>query len=452
MYASKSFCNVGALVSNVPGVNSTAGEITQDAMTYSRELGTYQVSERTGYTLHTLTSADETETAVAMPYALALQIINATHFLVNKAFTETGEIFHDELLADFIEYGDANDFTTASLGPVVKHVINGADRWLPNWLKFKSELGVEVDVDNENTIWLSIASLALEYDDYEIVPVKPIPNLDSFFLSGANVEALIDALTFSQTIDDIHTVRGAHPETVLRSDAYDYINPLDQTHRVSVNWPVLIYGPAGNNTDAIKDNLIDFILANSTHDRNAWTAIFPDIFKRTEFMVIPQWNRYAIPSMTLQNGIFSPVANLKESYAYLKQVVSDYDEDHVDEYATVFGHQHRSLSVACVGSAENRDDLFQIDDVFTDYINVASSSVDFNRMAPATQAWVTMITTMIVLAETMSQYTTMPQGMMRITRAGVLYVVKTYNNIQYLVAAKSSVFTLLGLDEDGNPI
>ena len=55
---------------------------------------------------------------------------------------------------------------------------------------------------------------------------------------------------------------------------------------------------------------------------------------------------------------------------------------------------------------------------------------------------------MIVVAETMNEFSTVPVGMMKMKRGSMLYVVKTYRNIQYLVAAKRTVYERLGLSYD----
>ena len=437
MYASKSFCNVDAFLSNTPGQNSSVGELSTYGQTFTRELGVYQDAAQPGYTLLNLKSANDTG-PVALNNSLKAQAIGIVHYVVNKALTTTGQIFPDELLQELVTWAAANNASQVAIGPVLEH----DGKWVPNWIRWKSGHVVE---DNENTVWLAIDSFVGEYSEYEIVVVPPLDNLDLFFSSSSNIASLLAQLTTPVLFDRVQDYRNGNPDTITRTDLYDWINPLNSTDKQSTPWPVLIYGPAGNNIDAIKDALIDYILANSTHTRQEWTVIFPDIFRRTEFIMAPHWHKYAIPNMTLQHGIYSPITNPGEALAFLKQVANQYASDHVDDNACVMGNPHRSLTVSVVGSAENRDALFRIDAVFEDYINVSSTSIDFNRMDPVTQAWAIMIGEMLPVAEEMTEFTTMPQGMMKMTRDGILYVVKTYNNIQYLVASKRSVYALLGI-------
>ena len=437
MYASKNFCNVDAFITNVPGENASAGELTPYAATFTREMGVYHNPNQPGYTLCNFKSLAD-GAPVVMDFQLVNQALAMVKLLVDKTLAVSGELFADELLTELTEWAAANDANSVAIGPVHEH--NG--RWVPDWIRWSSKLVVG---DNENTVWLAIDAFVAQYSDYDIVVVPPVDNLDQFFATGSFVENMIKAITVPQTMEKIQLARDGHPDTILRSDNYDYINPLNPAQRVTVTWPVLIYGPAGNNVDAIKDALITYILAHSTHTRAEWTQIFPDIFRRTEFILAPHWQHYALPNMTLQHGVYSAIANLKEAVAFLKQVANEYPPAQIDDHGALMAHPYRSLQIGVVGGIENRDMLFGLVQVFPDYISVGTGSTDFNRMSPQTQAWAQMIASMLPVAEEMNESTTMPAGMMKMTRGGILYAVKTYQNIQYLIASKRSIYQMLGI-------
>lgn len=444
MYSSKSFCNVDALLSNVPGQNSTVGELSTYGQTFTRDLGVYVDHDQPGYTLMNFVSKSDVSGPSVMDFQLVIQAISISNLIITKGQTTNGEIFSDQLLDDLFTFGLTNDADTFTLGPMSSH----GGKWFPDWVKWKSGILTE---DNENTVWFTINGFITQYTDFNIIIVPPVNNLDTFFTSGTNVENIISQITVPQTMDRIQQFKGGNPETIVRSDIYEYVDPIISSHRVPVNWPVLIYGPSGNNIDAIKDALVDYILANSSHNRAEWTVIFPDIFKRTEFILTPHWHKYGIPNMTLQQGIYSPLSRPTDALAFVKEIVVGYAHNHIDANTVTLGHPYRSLAVSAIGSSENRDSLFGIDQVFEDYINVSTSSGDFNRMNPITQAWVLMISEMIIVAETMTEFSTVPQGMMKMMRDEIWYVVKNYQNIQYLVATKRSVYDKLGLDYNGTP-
>jgi hypothetical protein len=59
-------------------------------------------------------------------------------------------------------------------------------------------------------------------------------------------------------------------------------------------------------------------------------------------------------------------------------------------------------------------------------------------MSLNTQNWARLLNSMIIVAEKMGKYTSIPITMSKVTRDGILYLVSRYDNINYLVAAKSN--------------
>jgi len=115
-----------------------------------------------------------------------------------------------------------------------------------------------------------------------------------------------------------------------------------------------------------------------------------------------------------------------------------YPEPHINSHLTAMGFPHKSLTMLAVGGPDNRDELFKITDVFSDYISVGTTSPDFNRMDQATKDWVNMIAEMMPVAESMTEFSSVPLRMSRTKRDGVLYLVKSFGNINYLLAAKAN--------------
>jgi hypothetical protein len=263
-------------------------------------------------------------------------------------------------------------------------------------------------------------------------------NLNDFFRPGNDVEVLLKARTYPEEVALIQAAKDGKPETIVRAEVYDYVDPFNNAHRVPSKWTVLIYGAAGDNIDTIKDALVDYILENSDHTRDEWKDILPDLFRRTEVVMMPLWSQYAIPNRVTQEGIYSPFVQAAPAMALLKTLVPDYAGSHVDTYGSFFGHTYRSLVVAAVGGPENRDDKFRLVDFYPDYISVSTGSVDFIRMSAATRAWAIALDQMIQVAEKMGDFTDIPIGMTRLTRNGALFLVKSIDNVHFLVAAKKN--------------
>lgn len=431
MYALKGFVVHALMTSNVPGQVALIGELSTQSSTYSREKGFYVDAAAPDMTLISMLSKLDGVPVQASSDATT-HTLGIAKFIYDKTLVAGGQMFADELLNSLITTyaSSAEDFACGE-------IVTDGNYYMPEWVSWKSK--VPSMGTNEIRLWFVDSAFAVQYDEFEIVVVPPLVPLNDFFKTGTQVENLLKAVTLPIMADKIQTAKNNSPETIVRIDAYDYVDPLNNAHKVPSYWGILIYGAAGNNVDAIKDALVAYILANSTHTREEWTPILPDIFKRTEFILIPLWDQYAIPNRTVEAGIYSPIANLTAVLARIKLLIAEYPASHINNHASVMGHPYKSLAILACGGPENRDDKFKITDLFEDYIDVSSTSIDFNRMALATQNWALSLMEMIITAETAGQFTAVPIGMSKTTRNGILYVVKSYQNVHYLVAAKASI-------------
>ena len=109
-------------------------------------------------------------------------------------------------------------------------------------------------------IWFSDDSLYNQYDEFIILPITPIVGLDQFFNDYNSVLALVNAIQQSDTFSRVSTSKGVFPESVLRNDVFSWTDPTDVTKTIPTNWVSVIYGPAGDNLDAVKEAIRDYIL------------------------------------------------------------------------------------------------------------------------------------------------------------------------------------------------
>lgn len=431
MFSTKSFCNISALASNVPGATSALGEITTYAKTFTKELGMYHSSTIEGYDLFNFTSVD-TGIEVKMGHALVDQAIALVDYLVRTTLSTPGELFVDQLLIGINPVALANTASSVALGPMVSEGVN----WLPSWISWSDDSNPS---ENTHKVWLAIGAFQLQYTEYEIVVVPPFARLDDFFLPGSIVESRIKAITPTQMMEQIEVVKGGDPETRIRTDPYAYHDTINPTRIIDVYWTVLIYGDAGDNPDLIRDALASFILANSAYDRVVWAKVFPDIFKRTEFIFVPYWENYAAGQRILSHGVYSPVVNIAGATSRYSSFVTEYAAGHIANKIQVMGFPYRSLVLAVVGNIENRNAKHRLTDYYPDYMNVSTSSTDFNRMSLETQTLMLRLNELIVLAERWDESVDVPHGTSRVMRGGKMFLVITLDRVQYLVLTKKYV-------------
>lgn len=431
VFSTKNFCNVSAFLSNVPGVVSPIGELNTYGYTFSREVGYFHHTSIDGYDLINLSSFND-GVKQAMPQAAVDQAIALVDHVVKATLGTSGELYYDEILLQLKTKAETINAISIEIGAMVS--ANG--RWVPQWISWVDEAST---FENTHKVWLSLPAYENQFTDYEIIVVPPFDDLDSFFNPGSIVENRIKAITPSQIMERADQAKERHPETLLRTDAYTYHDPaINATRRIDVYWTVLIYGPAGNDPDVIREALVEYILANSTHTRDEWAVIFPDIFKRTEFIFAPLWDQYASEQRVFDHGIYSGIVNHAKPVTWLTRFAAGYSVDHIKDKAQVMSFPYRSLQMAVIGHIENRDGKVQISDYFNDFINVGTDSNDFGRMSANTAEWALIMMDLITTAESLTAATDLPRGTYRLVRDGVTYLARSFNRVLLIVLAKSN--------------
>lgn len=432
MYLVKGFGINSSTAINTPGVINFFGEISTQSLTYTKEKGIYKNPNIYGVTfLSFLCEKDGVK--VQLPDSHSHHVVAVCSFVFNKIMnTRNAGYLLSQLLQELAQefVGAGNDFKGG--------LIESEDGYYcPDWIEWKS-----VADGSSFKIWFIDRIFQNQYDEYILEFAPPFDNLDTFFAGGVAVEQMLTSVTPNDIVDKIQTIKGVNPETFIRLESYNYHDPFNVTRRVLSHWGVLGYGIAANNIDVIKERLIDFILANSTHTRQEWAEILPDLFKRTEFVIVPLWNQYAIEPRTTTPGIFSPIARPNDINQLLKEILPPYTPYQIDQYATIMGFPFKSLAVAAIGNADNRDAKFLLSDYFPDFINVSSTSLDFNRMQERTKLWSLSMHELITWAENTTPSTSVPLTISKLERDGILYLSRMFDNIQYLVATRYSIENL----------
>jgi len=432
MFTVKGFAVNSQFTVNTPGTNNLFGELSTQSLTYSKEKGFY-----TNITLDNLAlvafKTVEDNVVKALPSTLSDHILTVCNYVYNYMATNINQTVDPTALAQAL----SAEYAAVASNFVLGTIESDGTYSVPDWVSWKQT------ANNANIrIWFVDNAFLTQYDEYELVFVPPITPLDNFFNGGAAVQTLLEAVSTSDVVAKLQAAIGNKPETFFELQTFDYYDPNDDTRIVPSYWGIVGYGVAGNNIDVLKEALINYILANSTHSREEWAAILPDLFKRTEFVIVPLWSNYAIEPRTTTPGIYSPISKTSFGAAFLKTVLPSYPAHQIDTYSMIMGFPFKSITVLSVGNEENRNSKYMLTDYFPDFINVSSTSQDFNRMVEDTKNWSLMIHQLMVYAETATPDTALPLTVSKVTRDNVFYLSQLYDNIQYLVASKYSVDSL----------
>jgi hypothetical protein len=441
MYVLKGFINNNTFLDATPSATSAIGELSTLSSTYSTTKAYYfQEAAAAALEFVSFTSNDSTRGTVQVPQNIVTQVLDIAAWIYaqTQAIPNPGEIAQATILSGLL-----NQFETSAQNFTAGNMVTDGTYWVPEWIQWENTTdstygSISTGGANLIKIWFADASFAAEYDAYSIVVIPPIANLNNFFTPSANVKALLDAQTFVQTMTAVQTAKGINPETLIVGETYDYVDPTNPANLLPTNWTLLIYGPAGNNIDSITTAIINYILANSTETQAQWTAILPSLFKQTEFTLVPMWDQYAIPNRNQVTGIYSPVANPSRALAMMGQAAQSYPTAHINSNCCVQTYPYKCVPVVSCGSPNNSNAAYQLEDVFPDLLAVSSQSTDFSRMAQATQGFFLLLGTMLIAAETLTEFGNVPAGMSTLTRDGIFYLVSTYNEINYLMVCKSN--------------
>lgn len=415
---------------NIPGQESPIGELSSWSRTYSKEKGEYQDTNVPGYGLVTFSSKDTaTEVDVELDHVEVVQVIEVIRQLVLYASSAVPPIdpndFRDSIQAQMyasiesLVFGEMND-----LGAVA----------LPSWISWTSK----TDSKSDFHIWLSDQAFQDQYPNYFInvsAPLKPVVDLLGNWQT--NVDKMQQrplSVILSEAQDD----KNQKPETYVRTLEIDYVNRNNVSQKYKVNFVMMIYGVAGDDLDAIKDAIIAYLVKESGRPETDWEPVFPDLFKRTEFILWPRWDLPSIPNMSQRSGLYSTIVGLQESLDFCTANTDFYLQSWIQRNSYSIPIPYKTLSLAVVNGENNADGMKDFKALYPDYIPVDTTSPDFERMQALTKNWVLFVNRMAMAAETATNISQLPRGFRRTKRNNKLFVSGVYNKATYLMAARSN--------------
>lgn len=426
------FSTIAELQIHTPGLNSPVGEMSTWAETYSMEKGEYWDPTVSGYRFISMSSRDaNSNQEMELSAVESSQALRVTRSIHKYALDHLGVTNPSDFLAaikaeyyaeiDELQFGD---------------LVDGAGIMLPSWFSFTSKLE---DLSNFK-IWLSDGVFLTEYPEYHHKIIRPVADPRIFLRDWALAVNELNKKTLVDIVLEAQTAKNLKPETVFTIFETDYVNKYNPDDRITTNWGVLIYGAAGDNNDAIKDAVIkDLVEATGAaeHELEPW---FPDLFKRTEFVIFPRWDLHSVPNMTTLSGLYSPIANVQESLNFAVTYTNFMNGTHVRANTNIFPMTYKSVTLLSINGENNQVGFKDLKALYWDYIDVPSTSPDFQRMRPVTQEWAQFMLMMTIEAEKVTNMSVVPQGVRKINRAGKLFITATHGSASYLFAARSNPF------------
>lgn len=431
MYTIKGFARIAELANNSIGSTPVLGELSTESLTYGRERHRgYHLDASKGIVEFVSFQCKQHSTSqlVPVPTTYSTLILSVVNWLYGRAKAQTVAATPALVAAQI-----AAEFNTSVQQVQCGAIVAIGNIRLPSFVRFVKTEGSN---DNQVQIWFSDPAFKLEYDATELVIIPPVEELDSLFESSPIVEGLLNSRGMDQLFALKEEVIGVDPPTDEVAQVHDRKSILSPT-TLKTNWIILIYGAAGNDPDTIRQALVDYILANSERTEAEWRVLIPSLFVKTEFIIVPHWDRIAIPNEVEGAGQYSSFVAPNEPATYAALGAAGGPNNYAP-YIRTFPTTFKSLSCTSYGGVDNADGIRDLRTKFPDFINVHTSSADFGRMSPTTQNWVRLLYTLIQAAETMTATSGLVTGVKRSIRNNKVFAVGTYLNVQYYVYAKSN--------------
>lgn len=421
----KGFLKINSLISNIPGVIAPIGELSLYSETFSKERGYYQPSINNDYDLVTFLSVDNVNQPIVLTDTQVNKIVSICIFLrLTIASTVPPYDINNIKTSMFNQF--PSDIGVLEIGDLVSV--------MPQWISWTTPNNQET-----YTIWFQDMAFRNQYEHFDIVVVDPLPDMTIFTQNLGSINAALTDETADKLSVRINTARNNNPETVLKIIKFPYADVNNPGIIVDVYWPVLIYGLAGDHIDAIKDAIINRLNQLNFLNQSQWGERFPDIYRRTEFIVVPAWNKIAIPNMLTQEGIYSQILKPEEITELSKSVIDFYDEQYVEDNTYSVPTIFKGLTLSITNGMGNITGLEDFREVYPDYVPLPTSSLDFNRMTLETQDMHRLIHDLVTYAETMTRYSFLPDETRRIQRGSRYYIAKMLHGINFIVLPKAEL-------------
>lgn len=428
----KGFVSIEELIDNTFNTTAPVGELSKLALTYKKEIATYNDTDHPTLRLTSFTTEDQvTHDVVEVTDAQTLQVFEIINHL--QAYAAGHIRPYDEI--DVINslsstFGaDANNFALGEF-------IDNGNIALPEWISWTNTS----ENDNKLRIWLSDTAFRAQYDEFEITIVPPFIDVDHLHTNYNSLVTEIGLLNTPELVERMDAAKQGHPETYFKILNFKLYNKDDDSLFVETEWGVLVYGKAGDNIDAIKDALEAYILNISGHLRSEWVVILPDIFKRTEFIIVPRWDQVSIPNLSVNSVLYSSMVDPNEAKTFAQDNINLYPDVWVGENLTILPFDYKALTMLIIDGTDNIAGKEHIDEIFPDYVPVSSTTLDFNRMEIFTRDWLLLLEEALIAAETIDSFSSVPEPLRKVEKLEVLYVGFLYDNVNYLVAAKTNSF------------
>lgn len=382
----KGFVTCDTFTNNETGVVSPLHEISDIALTYSRDTKRYYSTEDSLYSLYTF----HQEGVSVLEQVQANAVMSIVKGFVQYASVNRAVSKMMMIVTFMASYNAANAHM-----PVSEMVVGSL-----------VDTGMVVGFDYasftvgglECSIWIHDLTFRGFYPDYE---VQIVPGLKNLSLIVRNRTEMIEALAAFKLVEFNSRVEEAkknQPTTHTRMLNIPYHAPGSSVV-LDCYFAFNQWGTQGNYEFVLKLQLYEWLLAMGLESEFI-EQIFPSILHVNEFFVTPRWSRKAIEAHVGEHGVLSQVSRAYSEVFDLDKFVKVYtDTDYLKQNTYHVPYDYNNVLLAVSNGFYTEEEVQDFMGVYGDLITVTSTHPDFARMSTKTQRLVGLLESMLSICD-----------------------------------------------------
>lgn len=435
----KGFYSMPALANNGPdGVISQFGEMSTYAKTFTRDEKNYSKPDRyPGVELITTKAEQDAGGSLTLPDGIVNILLSLGNWMYNQHVAGNIPVNINKNL--FMQAIMAEHPQITKL--VVGEIINGTNvgRNMPDYISFTL---IENAINYDFKIWFSDSKFRTQYDEYTILIIPPVNNINDLDAPSSTVGTLLNNVQPHTVVNQISTLTGKFPPTKISTQQLTWHDPNNVGVTISTNWYLISYGEGGTDLDAIKNAIRDYIASVSSKEN--WNKIYPELYSENEFVIVPMWDNISQPENAANTDLFASYANIGDMSTILRtRVPAGYAQmtninNFINSYGYIFASEYRTLMSLIIGNPSNAGGVYSIKQLYPDYMSLNTTSPDFIRMEETTREWVIKINEALEIARTMLPSDALPASYTRVIRGSRIYLTFELHGFFYLILTKDS--------------
>lgn len=426
----KAFVTCDRYINNNPGVVEPLYELSTVGLTYSKEKQQYYSDELPEFSLYVFKQIEQS----GLTQGEVNTIVNVVKRFTDFASANT-QLDKNTLIVSYLQQYGLLYPTTIVTDLNITTLLTSGNLVGPDFMSFVVG-GITCG------IWLNDLAFRGFYTDYEIDIVFPFMDFDLKIQNSLTTTEALNTFTLVEFNGRIEQAKGVYPTTHSKILNIPYKLPYSTVTR-DCHFAFNQYGSQGNYDYILKLALYQHLL-NLGLTSAYIESIFPTILKSNEFFITPRWDRMAIPSQIGEYGVRSQITSAYAEVFDLTKFVKVYtDVNYLKANSYNVPYDYNNLMLTISNGYYTEDSVKDFKTRYSDMITVSSTHPDFARMSPRTMRFMTLLESMLVIADsenTVQMFSKMMDNenyvFNMINRQGVWYISTTYEQHQYYLIPK----------------